>query len=278
MEKRILSFIDDNTSLNPLFNIALYIVRFQKNGNLTLLLNDNKYIYDYLNKFNDNFYISTFRDLKMLIDINYLKDSNELVKYNNILENSNKKGLLYYIFATKARLSKRYDLSILYAKKSIEYLVKDFNFYRLCHINIQLCSSLEALNMYGEALEIAKSQFISLSNSKLFESDIIPMRAHYLTCLLGLKKYNDILTYFYSENTHNYKTYIYYLLAAYKIDNNKYQEALEYNNNKINYETSKFDYHIDEIINFLSSKKKDYTIIRNSTLNEGLINVICTDF
>jgi len=278
LESRIISFINDNTILNPLFNIILYIVRFQKHGNPTLLLESNKFIYEYLNKFNDNFYISTFRDLKLLIDINYLKDTNELIKYNNILESSNKKGLLYYIFASKARLSKRYDLSIIYAKKSIEFLMKDFNFYRLCHINIQLCSSLEALNMYEEALEIAKSQYISLSTSKLFENDILPMRAHYLTCLLGLKRYNEIVDYFCNESIHNYKTFIYYLLATYKLDKNKYQEALEYNKNKINYETSQFDYHIEEIINFLSNNKKNYNIIKNSSLNEGLINVICSDY
>ena len=278
LETRIKSCIADNTILTPLFYLILYIVCFQKDGNPTLMLNDNKYIYEYINKFNDAYYLPIFNDLKILIDINYIEDSNELIKYNNKLESSNKKGLLYYIFATKARLSKRYDLSILYAKKSIEYLVKDFNFYRLCHLNIQLCSSLEALNMYEEALEISKSQFISLSNSKLFENDILPMRGHYLTCLLGLKRYNDIINYFNSEITHNYKSYIYYLLASYKTDKNKYQKALEYNNKRFNFESSKYDYHIEEIISFLSNTKRDYDMIKNSTLNEGLINVICNDF
>ncbi len=275
---RIQDCINDNTILTPLFNIMLYIVLFQGNGNPSLMLEEYKYIYEYINNFDDKYFISAFKDLKFIININYARDISDIYPYHSIIENSSKKGLIYYILSSKARLCKKYELAILYANESIKYLIKDYNYYRLCHLNVQLCSSLEALGMFEKSLEISKNQFISLEQTGLFLDDILLIRGHYLTSLLGLKRYDEIIDYFNNENTHNYKTYIFYLLASYKTSKEQYNIALVYNKTRDNFEKSKYDYHINEIISFLNSSKKDYQNIKSSSLNEGLINILCNHF
>lgn len=278
LEERINDCINDNTILNPLFYILLYIVLFQGSGNPNLMLEKYKYIYDYINYIEDDYYLPIYRDLKMLVDINYITDYQDLYKLHPIIEQSDKKGLLYYIISTKARLCKQYELSILYANESINYLVEDYNFYRLCHISVQLCSSLEALNMYEKSLDISKKAFISLSQTGLFSEDIYLMRGHYLTSLLGLKRYKEIIDFFSSEEKHNYKTYIFYLLASYKHSKGQYDTALSYLDTKDNFVESKYDYHINNIINYLNSDKKDIKSIENSTLNEGLKYLLINNF
>lgn len=278
-EDEIDECINDNNILKPIFILFKLLINCHKvteNYSKEAIQEKNKELYETVKKFNNGYYINAFVDLLFIIDVLYLRGNVDLEYANQILTNSDIKGMVSFAISSHFMMTAEYSNATYFSKKCEKYLVDDYNYNRLFILNVNLCSCYNKLGDYEITCDMAEKQIHAsqVLGFKIVETQTIRVL---MVAFLGLKKYKEIIDNMNEVKDKTFIEYIFLLLAYFKLYPKDYKFVIDqFNNRKIkNIEDKLFTI----VLNYIENPCKiNYNELNNSILNDPLKNIIYDNF
>lgn len=221
----LIKYIDENNYLKPIFLLLKLLINLSSNKSPEILLEENIELFHILRDYKKKYFTSPFIEIYKIIEISFngdvLMDFDYETSYNE-----NMFGLIYNAYSTNAYLSKNYNLCLYYAKEARDYFLRDYNFMRVININLTYFLCLNYIGEYQKCLIEARKQLTYLNITKQTYELIYPTEINYYTAYIGLRGFNELISFITNKTDINSNDYIFLLIAT-KQDSNLFNKYLE---------------------------------------------------
>lgn len=216
-EKYINDLINQNLIINPILLLFKLFLTVNSKKSVKNVYFENIDMFNKVKKYS-SFFTKELHEILSLLALFFERDSSECEWTDNF-----NNPLAFQILSSKNYNEKKYIESIFYAYKAQDILLSDFNYRRMINLNQTIISSLLYIGNYSECLTIVNKQISCLKSFNLYEFEFRSASISYVVALLGLNKYDEVITLLRDKCDYDMTELTCYLIALFKSNKQKYK-------------------------------------------------------
>lgn len=234
-------YIDDllsqNLIIEPILNLIKLFLKVNNNDSVARTKQDNLNMYKYLKLYSEMF----TEELKEILEILSIFFDDE-IHLDQEWNQEYKNAMSYQIASARYLIENKYIEAIYFSELANKMLIDDMNFKRVIVVNRTIMGAYLFLGKYKECLNMAEKQYLYVQSIDFSQFEIDTVFKFKIVSLLGLERYEDIISLLNDYTKMNYTLFTCYAISLFYVNKKEYIEL--YNDNIDDYDDMTKSYFI----------------------------------